>query len=72
MNNMLKQLVDKRFSVMVCGEFERGTSFLGLMHLLSMRSDFFNYDKKLQMKCLHEGIRNKSIYIDADISVTFK
>jgi hypothetical protein len=72
MNKELKQLADKKFSVYVGGEFERTTGFLGVVKLLVNYSDFFRYTNYESIESVKKWMKDKEIYIDADITVKFK
>ena len=69
MTKLLSNLIGKKFSVYVDGEFERKTDFLGFMKLLGDFSDFFRYSTKEKYDYLYTVIDSKCGYIDADISV---
>ena len=62
----------KRFSVIVNGEFERRTNFLGLMKLLTDYSDFFQYTEREQLSYLSKFVTSKEAYVDANITIRFK
>ena len=64
----IKYLSDKNFLVFVSGELERQTNFLGLLKLLNNYSDFFQYSEKEQDESISEWIKEKEIYIDANIN----
>lgn len=72
MKNVLNYLLDKRFSVYVCGEFERYTDFLGLMKIFSTYSDFFDYTKQEQKVFFRKSLKDQEFYVDANITVKFK
>ena len=73
MKEILHQLVDKKFSVCVGGEFERVTNFIGLMGLLFHYSDVFDCeDKNLQKSFFKNGLKEKEFYVDANITAIFK
>ena len=70
--NILFKLMKKRFSVYVDGEFERFTSYLGVFKLLANYSDFTRLTDKEMTDAVKEWSEIGSIYIDANITVTFK
>jgi len=72
MQKELSYLLDKDFKVYVGGEYERRTNFLGMMNLLAHRSDFFRFHSSQQQSFIKKCIKEKSIYVDADILLTFK
>jgi hypothetical protein len=71
MQKVLKDLIGKRFSVLIDGEFERMTGFLGLMKLLADYSDFYDTDFESQRVYLRRSFREGVFYIDSQISVKF-
>ena len=62
-------LIVRKFSVYVSGEFERMTDFSGFLKLLVNYSDFFHYDRQEQAQYLREAIASKYGYVDANIFV---
>lgn len=69
MKKILANLIGKKFSVYVGGEFERMTDFLGFIQLLSDYSDFFEYTSKEKYDFLSIVESEKYGYIDANIYV---
>lgn len=69
MKKLLTNLIGKKFSVYVDGEFERMTDFLGFMKLLANYSDFFSYTTKEKYDFLYACNDSKYGYIDANIYV---
>jgi len=69
MKKLLANLIGKKFSVYVGGEFERMTDFIGFMKLLADYSDFFRYTKSEQIDFLLELDRDRFAPIDANIYV---
>lgn len=69
MKKALANLIGKKFSVYVSGEFERMTDFLGFLKLLVSFSDFFAYRKSEQKSYLEKVAKEKYGYIDANIFV---
>ncbi len=69
MKKALSNLIGKKFSVYVGGEFERMTDFIGYMALLHNYADFFAYSRWEQRSFLERGIRDGISTIDANIYV---
>jgi len=69
MKKLLANLIGKKFSVYVGGEFERMTDFLGLIKLLTSYSDFFQYTHAEQFEYMLNTKVDKIAYIDANIYV---
>ncbi len=68
----LKELLNKRFSVYVNGEFECYTDFLGIMKRLNNFSDFFDsYSKIQQKKEIKKWLNSGEIYVDNQINISF-
>lgn len=65
---IVKLMVDYKYKVYVGGEKERTTDVLGLLQLLADYSDFFQYTKKEKTKYLKDSIKEKTFYIDANIT----
>lgn len=75
MEKELKKLIGKKFTVTVCGEYERVTNFMGMLKLLVNYSDFFEFTPLEQLEILKgKELKNGriSIYIDANIIVSYK
>lgn len=72
MQSLISVLAGKRFSILVGGEFERRTNFLGLMKLLAHYSDFFNYTEREQLAYLSKFVTYKVAVVDSNITVKFK
>lgn len=68
----LKDMFEKRFSIYVANEFERTTGFLGLMRVLHMYSDFFEYTVPEQKAAIKNWVKTGEVYIDANIYAKFK
>ena len=69
MTKLLSNLIAKKFSVYVSGEFERMTDFIGFVRLLHNYSDFFEYTRDEQCSYLRAVVNEKYGYIDANIFV---
>ena len=69
MKKLLANLIGKKFSVYVGGEFERMTDFLGFIKLLSDYSDFFRLEKYEQYCYLEDGRTIKYFQVDDNIYV---
>ena len=70
MKKILANLIGKKFSVYVGGEFERMTDFLGFIKLLADYSDFFNYTRKEQFEILNNIMgNNRFVVVDSNIFV---
>lgn len=69
MKKTLANLIGKKFSVYVGGEFERLTDFLGFINLLSDYADFFEERHEVQRNYLSKALEEKYAYIDANIFV---
>lgn len=69
MKKLLANLIGKKFSVYVGGEFERMTDFLGFIKLLADYSDFMQFDKHEQIFWLKAVVRDMYAPVDADIYV---
>ena len=69
---IIGELLSKRISVYVGGEFERCTNFLGLITLLYDYADFRRYTNKEQQKWLLNFLKEKAGYVDAIIEVRIK
>lgn len=69
MKKLLANLISKKFSVYVGGEFERMTDFFGFIKLLTDYSDFFQYTKSEQIYFLVELDVNRFVPIDINIYV---
>lgn len=69
MQKLLTNLIGKRFSVYVSGEFERTTDFLGFIKLLGSYSDFFQFTKEEQNNYFKQIVESKYGYVDANIYV---
>ena len=71
MKKILANLIGKKFSVYVGGEFERMTDFLGFVKLLNDYSDFWTNSKSEQYEFLRSASGVGYAYIDANIYVKF-
>jgi hypothetical protein len=69
MKKLLANLIGKKFSVYVGGEFERMTDFIGFMQLLVNYADFFRYDTVEKYHYLSDAVQNRYAVIDANIYV---
>jgi hypothetical protein len=69
MKKILSNLIGKKFSVYVGGEFERMTDFLGFVALLKNYADFFEYTKQEQYEYLKKLVATRYGYVDANIEV---
>lgn len=69
MKQQLANLIGKKFSVYVSGEFERLTDFLGFMKLLASYSDFFEYTTQEKKIAFSDLLDTKILTIDANIFV---
>lgn len=69
MKKILANLIGKKFSVYVGGEFERMTDFIGFIKLLTNYSDFWNYTKSEQYEKLKNAVTERVISIDCNIFV---
>lgn len=69
MKKLLANLIGKKFSVYVGGEFERMTDFLGFMKLLANYSDFFEYTSKEKYEFISIVVSEKYAYIDKNVYV---
>jgi len=69
MKKLLANLIGKKFSVYVGGEFERMTDFIGFMKLLVNYSDFFHYTKEEQFEALSTWVYKRYVMVDANIFV---
>jgi len=69
MNKILANLISRKFSVYVGGEFERMTDFLGFIQLMHNYSDYFQYTKSEQRAYFEKVAREKYGYIDSNIFV---
>jgi hypothetical protein len=68
LKNAIKELCDKKFKVMVSGEVERTCDIVGLLFLLTTYSDFNQFTNAEKRNLLVNGLKEKSIYIDANIT----
>lgn len=69
MKKILKELLDKRFSVYCGGEFESIRGFLGFIKLLVCWSDFFSWSEYEQKSFLTKLLKDGEARVDANISV---
>ncbi|HUD45129.1 MAG TPA: hypothetical protein VMR41_06300 [Patescibacteria group bacterium] len=69
MKKQLANLIGKKFSVYVGGEFERMTDFIGFMKLLANWSDFFEYTKQEKQIAFSDLLNTKILSIDSNIFV---
>lgn len=72
LNEILKKYIDLEFRVIVGGELERKTGFIGLMKLLHYRSGFYQWTPAERKQFLYEGLKTGWLAIDADVSLRFK
>lgn len=68
----LQPLLTKRFSVHEGGEFAYQCNFLKVLKILHCWSDFFEYKPTEQRKTIKKWLKEKKIYIDITIYITFK
>lgn len=71
MKKILSVLIEKKFSVMVGGEFERNCDFLGFMQVLSNYGDFFQYSSNEKKQFLSKLLKEREVGVDMNISVKF-
>ena len=69
MKKLLANLIGKKFSVYVGGEFERMTDFIGFTKLLANYSDFYQYTTSERYEFLKGLVETRYAQIDADIYV---
>ena len=67
----MRNLINKRFKVIVGGELERTCNFNGLLGLLHRFSDFFDYTPAEQNSAIKEWVKTRRVYVDANITATF-
>jgi len=69
MKKLLADLIGKRFSVYVEGEFERTSDFMGFVKLLADYTDFFQYSSNEKKAWFTSLIKAREVHIDSNIYV---